>query len=369
MAETMALSVIASDPERSLAFIQNMGERIVMGMKGVKSKSLATVVAIQMLSEGLPPVAFEQKYHVYDEGGFGLRAEWIHAEMLRRGWKVTWLNTGEDGKRAAVRLENGSQSHDIEFTIEMAHRKGLGKSDGKKFKAGSAWDKDPAQMLRSKLWGRAATMFEPSIGAGMQEDAEYIGGEIIDASFQVESEPQKKKRGRPKGSTKGSRQSTTQDDQPSSGSDAPTEQDTEATATESGTDAASESQGGDTARAVDPAVAEANAEAAAATAKGDALAAASMESKNEIKQIAAKFKLNEWVRQQAGEIFGEGVTMNDMSEEQAHQLLVAMHLHVLEMSDKLQAALDKAGVSKLSELPLATARQMLDQLRAKLGKS
>jgi len=344
MAETMALSVIASDPERSLAFIQNMGERIVMGMKGVKSKSLATVVAIQMLSEGLPPVAFEQKYHVYDEGGFGLRAEWIHAEMLRRGWKVTWLNTGEDGKRAAVRLENGSQSHDIEFTIEMAHRKGLGKSDGKKFKAGSAWDKDPAQMLRSKLWGRAATMFEPSIGAGMQEDAEYIGGEIIDASFQVESEPQKKKRGRP-------------------------EQDTEATATESGTDAASESQGGDTARAVDPAVAEANAEAAAATAKGDALAAASMESKNEIKQIAAKFKLNEWVRQQAGEIFGEGVTMNDMSEEQAHQLLVAMHLHVLEMSDKLQAALDKAGVSKLSELPLATARQMLDQLRAKLGKS
>jgi hypothetical protein len=373
MSETMALSVIAQDPQRSLAFIESIGERLTLGMKGVKNKATGTAVALQMLAEGLTPAQFEQKYHVMDGGGFSLRAEWIHAELMRRGWQVKWLATGEDGKRAAVELSKDGEKHKIEFTIELARKKGLVKPD-------SNWVKDPAQQLRSKLWGRAATMLAPSIGAGMTDDQEY---HIISGSSVAETESvttattvnKTTRRGRPKGSRNKSKEEEAAKDAAgkdagtdaidSKSSDEQTETALEASREEQ---PSSELQDGDAAHAVDPDVAKANEEAVRATVKGKELAAATMETKNEIKSMAARYRLNEWIRQTAEQLWGGDLTLNDMSEAQGLQLLVMMHLHVLEMTDKLGVAMEKAGVSDITQLPIDTANEMLGQLRGKLGK-
>lgn len=176
MSESKALINIAADPSRSLAFVETIGERIVLAMKGVKSKPIATVVALQMLCEGLSPLEFERKYHVLDGGGFAHRAEWIHAEMLNRGWSVEWDKDGEDGKEASAKFSlNGGKETVVSFSLEMAKKKGL-------LRSGSQWTNDPAIMLRSRVITRAATMLEPGIGAGLADDDEARRSSPIDSS-------------------------------------------------------------------------------------------------------------------------------------------------------------------------------------------
>jgi len=180
---TKALTVIGEDAANSLGFLKLVSDGLLVG-DGTppERKSAAMVVATQMLAEGKTIAEIRQKYHVFHDR-LEHRAEFVHAELERRGWDWTWEKDGEDGQEAvfSAKKHGDDRVRKVSFTMAMAKRKGI-------VKPGSAWEKDPAQMLRARCITRFATMWEPGIGAGLNEDREHEGDRSEVTSAIVDSE-------------------------------------------------------------------------------------------------------------------------------------------------------------------------------------
>lgn len=173
---------IAQDPARSIDFIDQMGQKLLGGMKGVNTKGKATVAALIMLTEGLTIPEIEAKYHFMDGGGVQLSSGYMLARLDNIGAKPKWIEDGEDGNRATLEVttRDGEQKS-ISFTIEQAKKKGL-------IRPKSVWDTDAPLMLRARAISRCVDMYFPSIRAG-SSDEEYDKSIEVMKERRVTGEP------------------------------------------------------------------------------------------------------------------------------------------------------------------------------------
>lgn len=87
------------------------------------------------------------------------------ADFKAAGGKVKWLNDGTDGEKATAKFTLDQETIEISYSMDHAQRQGL-------VKAGSAWVKWPANMLRARVITTAIGMLAPGIVAGIAEFAE-----------------------------------------------------------------------------------------------------------------------------------------------------------------------------------------------------
>lgn len=169
--ETRALVVREARPSpvATVADLQAIGKSIAeSGMFGACTPGKGLVVWSICDQEGISLLEFLRTYHVTNDGKVSMRADRMMAEFLARGGKLVWTEYGVT--RAAAKFSYGdNRDIAIDFTIDEAKRMGL-------IRSGSAWEKDPAAMLRARVITRGIRMVCPGVCAGV-----YTPEELDDA--------------------------------------------------------------------------------------------------------------------------------------------------------------------------------------------
>ena len=162
-------SAILDQPETMLEYVKLMMAALDIGdgTKPVK-ESCAAIVASQMVQEGLSYAQMCQKYHFFP-WKLEHRSEWVHAELERRGWKWDWeTDFGDCEKATFVASKDGGPLKRVTYTMAMARKADL-------VKPKSGYERRPNSQLRARAITAFATMYEPSIGAGIADDTEAQG--------------------------------------------------------------------------------------------------------------------------------------------------------------------------------------------------
>jgi hypothetical protein len=143
-------------------------------------------MALQLISmtEGLPLLELRRRYHVIG-GELTMRADYMRAEFRRLGGEYWWLNTGEKGDKAVMRVKYLTNDLEVEYSIDDSKREGV-------WKKGSRWEKAPGDMLRARVSTKAIRIVCSEVLAGFATDEELAASEgksvaevigSIDASF------------------------------------------------------------------------------------------------------------------------------------------------------------------------------------------
>lgn len=128
---------------------------------GVRNEGEAYALAMACYFEGQHPFQINRQYHLMD-GKLAMRADWMLSQFRVLGGDHEWIETGDDGKRATLRLwvvKGDGKPKDITFTIDDAKKQKLLRAD-------SGWDKDPGSMLRARCISKGVRMLRPEIVAG-----------------------------------------------------------------------------------------------------------------------------------------------------------------------------------------------------------
>ena len=145
--------------------ITNLG--LALGKSGAFGLDRAEggiVVLMTCACEGISPVQYSRKYDTVG-GKPRKKAMAAYAEFRVKGGKVKWLATGNDCKRAEAEFTFEGATTRYAYTIEDAKRAQL-------LKPNSGWDKNPQNMLRSRVLSNGLGMIAPEIFAGDDEDYE-----------------------------------------------------------------------------------------------------------------------------------------------------------------------------------------------------
>lgn len=162
---------------------------------GVATPGDGAVLALTCMCEGITPLEFARTYHIIS-GKPSMRADMMHAKFRGAGGKVKWINTGDDGSKAAeAEFTFDGQTLVVRFTLDDA-RKLLGKDKNGKDRIDSPdsnWQKDAPAMLRARLITKAIRILAPELIAGVytpEEISDYqpILNPTITASQPKESE-------------------------------------------------------------------------------------------------------------------------------------------------------------------------------------
>lgn len=199
-------------------------------MFGCKKPAQGKVLAMACLVKHLDPFVLMQQNMIVD-GKLTKRYEVMLAELRKAGGDFEWVEDGEAGVQATIKIVWRGRESTYTYTIDMARQAGLLKKD-------SGWEKRPGNMLRSKAVRNGLTMHVPELVAGFltPEDAEEIAASdakpvIVDspaldqlreavpvkpAEAEAAGEPPKKKRGRPRKAKSESDPSAASEAQPTS---------------------------------------------------------------------------------------------------------------------------------------------------------
>lgn len=142
------------------------------GMFGCESKEAGIIFALQCMAENKPPLEMAKNYHLV-KGKLTKRADAMLADFRRAGGKVYWSDLKNAEIQSAV-FEFENQNTKASFSMDDARRAGL-------VKAGSAWDKTPAAMLRARCISETLRAIAPEIVQGV-----YVPEEIDVANPVVE---------------------------------------------------------------------------------------------------------------------------------------------------------------------------------------
>ncbi len=134
------------------------------GMFGCESKEAGIVFALQCIAENKPPLEMAKNYHLV-KGKLTKRADAMLADFRRAGGKVTWEDLKNENVQSAVFDFEGNKINGS-FSMDDAKRAGLNR-------AGSAWDKTPAAMLRARCISETLRAIAPEIVQGV-----YVPEEI-----------------------------------------------------------------------------------------------------------------------------------------------------------------------------------------------
>jgi hypothetical protein len=150
----------ASDMEKVATMLGKSGifgnERLEFGM----------AVLLTCAQDGITPIQFSRTYHLIS-GRVQKKAMAAFAEFRKRGAKVRWINSGDDGKEAKAEIDFEGVKSEHSFTIEQAKKQQLVKPNGN-------WDKTPGNMLRARLLSNAIGMLCPEIFTGDDDSTDEI---------------------------------------------------------------------------------------------------------------------------------------------------------------------------------------------------
>lgn len=177
MSDDLALATIPQNtialydnPASQMAAIEQLGGFIASsGLCGCEKKEQGILIAFTCLAERITPIQFARKYDIVS-GKLSQKSASMLAEFRTKyGGDYEWLEMGDDGKSAKLKLIYKRRETDILYTIEDAQRAGLvnGKNPN--------WKTRPGEMLRSRVITKGLRMVCPEIAAGV-----YSPDEIAD---------------------------------------------------------------------------------------------------------------------------------------------------------------------------------------------
>ena len=157
------------------------------GIFGNEKQEFGMAVLLTCASEHITPIQFARTYDLIS-GKIKKKAMAAFAEFRKRGAKVRWVKSGDDGAEAMAEIEFEGVKSEHRFTIDQARKQGL-------VKPNSNWEKTPGNMLRSRLLSNAIGMLCPEIYAGEDDsDNEVTDSKPLlrESAPVVHAEPEKK---------------------------------------------------------------------------------------------------------------------------------------------------------------------------------
>lgn len=159
----MPLSAVIAKSSNSMDAIDRMGEWFAKsGMFGADRAEQGKIMALTCMTEGLTPMEFSRTYDIVF-GKLRKKSMAAFAEFRKRGGRVKWIETGEDGKLCSAEFTFEGQTVTMAYTMDQARQAGLVKKD-------SGYDKNPGNMLRARVISNALGMLAPEIFAGEYDD-------------------------------------------------------------------------------------------------------------------------------------------------------------------------------------------------------
>lgn len=155
-----------NDPLSAITQLGNMFAK--SGMFGCDRAEQGQVLAMICLAEMKSPTAIVRDYHII-EGKLSKKALAALADFRNAGGRHKWIKTGDEGKddeREAVgEFEFQGNKLTVKFSMADAKKAML-------IRPRSAWDKQPANMLRARVISNAVAMLSPEIYAGDESSDE-----------------------------------------------------------------------------------------------------------------------------------------------------------------------------------------------------
>lgn len=155
-----------NDPLSAITQLGNMFAK--SGMFGCDRAEQGQVLAMICLAEMKSPTAIVRDYHII-EGKLSKKALAALADFRNAGGRHKWIKTGDEGKddeREAVgEFEFQGNKLTVKFSMADAKKAML-------IRPRSAWDKQPANMLRARVISNAVAMLAPEIYAGDESSDE-----------------------------------------------------------------------------------------------------------------------------------------------------------------------------------------------------
>lgn len=165
--------LVIYESSQAVDAIERLGTMIAKGgLYGCKNIEQGQTLVLMAMAEGLPITEMRKRYHVMNTkfgSTLAMRADYMLAEFRRLGGEYTWIDQGDDGQQAKLRVKYLTNDIEVTFTLDDAKRQKLVKADGN-------WEKTPDAMLRSRCVTKAVRMVCPEVLAGFQTEDE--AGEV-----------------------------------------------------------------------------------------------------------------------------------------------------------------------------------------------
>lgn len=167
-----------------LQFIDSCAEWVVVGKIG-GCKNIADAKSLLMISyrTGQDIHQIAARNHIIG-GKLSKRPESMLADFNAAGGLHEWIDFGDDGKKATIKLEAGGRSLAASFTIEEAMRRDLVPPENEKGREKHQWVKMPGEMLRARAISKAMRAFRPQFCDGL-----YTPEELMDEAGSYDNEP------------------------------------------------------------------------------------------------------------------------------------------------------------------------------------
>ena len=159
-----------SDP---MSAIQKLGEIIALsGMFGCTKVEQGQVLALQCMSERMPPLELSKTYHVI-EGKLSMRADAMLAKFQIAGGTVKWTKRDDKVVEATFTLRGNS----LPFSAKLEAFVANGVATGRDGKLKDNWRKFPRQMLTARVISEAVRLLAPEIVFGIYTPEELQDGQ------------------------------------------------------------------------------------------------------------------------------------------------------------------------------------------------
>lgn len=172
-----------------LSQIERMGSFLAKsGMFGCTKVEQGIVLAMACVTHGMTPIEVSNKYWIID-GKLSRKAGSALAEFKRLGGKYTWEKTGmeptpnPDDREAVGVFELDGETVRVSMTMADAKTAGL-------FRKGSAWEKQPDNMLRARVSSKALGMLAPEIYYGDDEPTSFASGRETESLLKNANPPE-----------------------------------------------------------------------------------------------------------------------------------------------------------------------------------
>lgn len=168
--------LIAYDNPNVVGNIEKLGTLLAKGgLYGCKNAEQGSTLVLMSMAEGIPITEMKRRYHIMNTkhgSTLAMRADFMLAEFRRLGGEFTWVDQGDDGQKATLRVKYRTNDIEVTFTLDDAKRQGL-------VKKGGNWETVPDAMLRSRAITKAVRMVCPEVLAGFNTDDEIEGNESV----------------------------------------------------------------------------------------------------------------------------------------------------------------------------------------------
>lgn len=163
---------LCQNGESAMKFITDMGKTLAESrMLKLKNPQQGAAVVFASICEETTPFQLMKEFHIMDDGGMSMKSDVMLAKFNAAGGKHLWVNTGDDGEQAILRLMWNGQDIQVAYHIDDAKRAGL-------VRPKSNWEKDPGSMLRARATSKGVRMVMPGIVAGIYCPEDLDGGDI-----------------------------------------------------------------------------------------------------------------------------------------------------------------------------------------------